>query len=173
MSSSASRVWMITGRSQLARERDLLGEHRLLHVARREVVVDSRARSRRWRARSGLPATPRARAPTRCPGPRRTHAPDAGARRPQTAHRATARRRRSACACFGRVTGGKDAERHASTPGLPCAREHVVQVGARRHHRRGGSGNRSWVTRTAMRQCAMHDAHMRIPCSPTARWSGR
>ena len=39
MSSSASRVWMTTGRPQLARQPDLRAEDRLLHVARREVVV--------------------------------------------------------------------------------------------------------------------------------------
>ena len=39
MSSVASRVWMMTGRSQLAGQRELRREDRLLHVARREVVV--------------------------------------------------------------------------------------------------------------------------------------
>ena len=39
VSSSASRVWMTTGRSSSQREPHLRAEHRVLHVARRVVVV--------------------------------------------------------------------------------------------------------------------------------------
>ena len=56
MSSSASRVWMITGQTELARERHLLGKHRPLHVARREVVVVVEADLARRRAPADWPA---------------------------------------------------------------------------------------------------------------------
>ncbi len=67
VSSSASRVWMTTGRSRATRQRDLRREDLLLDVARREVVVvveadlAERARCRRllveWHRRTVAPAS--------------------------------------------------------------------------------------------------------------------
>ena len=78
---------------ELAREPDLRAEHRVLHVARRKVVVvveaDLADRTRRRRRGELLPDDGRPPARDR----RRTGAPGAGGRRSRTAPRARARRR--------------------------------------------------------------------------------
>ena len=130
VSSSASRVWMTTGRPQLARQVDLRGEDR--RAARRAARSrsGSRGRSRRSRRRAPCPrAAPRRDRRGRATPARRTGAPGAGGR--PTANRSlrpAARPRAGACAASAASSARQHAERRMPRRARPGATDDAVQV---------------------------------------------
>ncbi len=99
VSSSASRVWMTTGRPDLACQPDLGPEDLALHVARRQVVMVVEADLAERRRARRPPRAPPSRPERPQPPGRRTRGPGAGERRRRSespGHKAATRRPRSA-----------------------------------------------------------------------------